>query len=187
VRAHPSPTLDGVSRRSPRFSRRPAAATGFTIIELVVVIILLGILAALALPRFVNLSDTARLASLESLAGTMRSTIALAQAQARAEGLVPILVNPGAGQTAYIIETEAGSSELDFRNLCPESSAELGDALDMADYMRLSLTDDMTITVDNQFTRIGYDITGNTSSGCYVLYDSFGNPDCTVTVVSADC
>ena len=78
-------------------------------------------------------------------------------------------------------------SELDFRNLCPESSAELGDALDMADYMALSLTDAITIATDNRFTRIGFEITNSLTAGCYVVYDSFGLPDCTVTVVDTDC
>lgn len=102
-------------------------------------------------------------------------------------GLKPVASNPGAGQTSYMIESDLGISELDFRNLCPESSAELGNRLDMADYMVMSLTDDLNITTDNQYTRIGFDITANTTSGCYVVYDSFGSPDCTVTVVSADC
>ena len=151
------------------------------------VIILLGILSAIALPRFINLSTEARIAALEGVAGSMRATIALVQAQARAEGLRPVSTNPGAGQSAYLIETPGGTSELDFRNLCPESSAELGDAIDMADYMSLSLSSDMTLTVDNQFTRIGFEITNNTTSGCYLVYDSFGDPQCTVTVVTADC
>ena len=36
---------------------------GFTLIELVIVIIVLGIIAAFAVPKFINLSSDARLAS----------------------------------------------------------------------------------------------------------------------------
>lgn len=86
-----------------------------------------------------------------------------------------------------MMSSELGDSELDFRNLCPEASAEMGDALDMSDYMIMNLTDEITMTTDNQYMRIGYEITGNTTSGCYVRYDSFGTPDCTVEVISADC
>ena len=160
---------------------------GFTIVELIVVILLIGILAAVALPRFFAVSSDARIAALQGVAGSMRTTIAMVKAQARLEGIRPVTSNPGSGQANFMIESELGTSELDFRNLCPESSAELGDALDMSDYMSMSLTDDMTMTVDNQYTRIGFDITNNTSSGCYVEYNSFASPDCTIEVVTADC
>ena len=62
------------------------AQKGFTLIELVVVITILGILAAFAVPRFARLENQARLAATQALAGSVRSGASLAHALWLAQG-----------------------------------------------------------------------------------------------------
>ena len=59
---------------------------GFTLIELVVVITILGILAAFAVPRFASLEGQARLAATQAIAGSVRSGASLAHALWLAQG-----------------------------------------------------------------------------------------------------
>lgn len=57
---------------------------GFTLIELVVVIVILGILGAVAVPRFVDLSSEAEVAAIQGMAGAISSGMAINYAACKA-------------------------------------------------------------------------------------------------------
>jgi MSHA pilin protein MshA len=65
-----------------------SAQRGFTLIELVVVIVILGILAAFAVPRFANLDRQARISSVRALEGSLRASSTMAHSMWRAQGQV---------------------------------------------------------------------------------------------------
>lgn len=60
--------------------------SGFTLIELVVVVVILGLLAVTAIPRFLDLTENAQDANIEGLAGGFATAVSLVRAQWEAEG-----------------------------------------------------------------------------------------------------
>lgn len=65
---------------------------GFTLIELIMVIVILGVLSAFALPRFADLGGQARAATINGAAGSMKAAANIAHAQWLAVGSSPASV-----------------------------------------------------------------------------------------------
>ena len=126
---------------------KSANSRGFTLIELVVVIALLGILAAFAIPRFASLETEARAATVQGLSGSLRSAAAMAHGLFLATGATPV--------------TMEGNS-IDIVNGYPD-----------AETVNLTLADTTGFTVSDDGTTATFVKTGATGT-CEVTYTEAG-------------
>lgn len=75
---------------------------GFTLIELVVVMVILGILAAFAIPRFARMDGSARTATARALEGGLRSASAMTHGMWLAAGNAPANVQVEGGNNGFV-------------------------------------------------------------------------------------
>jgi MSHA pilin protein MshA len=139
---------------------------GFTLIELIIVIIILGILAAYAIPKYMTIDKEARISVVRGLEGSVRAAADMVHSIAVARGVTGGSVN-------------IGQVNVDLTNMYPSASTT---------GINAALSDTSGFTLDAAgslvtFKKIGASTDVNT---CGVTYDTSTTPP-TIGSVNGGC
>ncbi|EHN71176.1 type II secretion system protein [Aliivibrio fischeri] len=139
---------------------------GFTLIELVVVIVILGILAVTAAPKFLNLQSDARTSSLQGLKGAMAGAAGIVYGKSAIDGK----------ETAPVATVDDISVVYGYP---AATSAGIAAAV-------VGLSDDWNGAVSNSAYVVTFK--DSTKVSCYVSYATNASASApTITVISDDC
>lgn len=161
---------------------------GFTLIELVIVITIISILAAIALPRFAALQQQARTAKAQALAGSIRAAGAIAKAAC--------LADLGTGSPGTCTSTGGTISmegaTVTMQNQYPAANANVAAPFGIIGAAQISDVNDgvtLSTTGAGAAAVVNVDINGGTSPNCRITYQApaAAGSSSSVTITTSGC
>ncbi len=151
---------------------------GFTLIELVVVIVILGILAVTAAPKFIDLQDDARTATLDAIKGSIESVKALTHSKSLivgnedvdgdTTGTTPVIVVNGQNvNVSFGYPRSNAASVSEWENDLLDITVGAAAPNDDGEFVVSSISDVIYITPDPDGTNTKLTVV---PTSCFVIY-----------------
>ena len=142
-------------------------ARGFTLIELIIVIPIIAILAAVALPRLIDAQRDARIAKAKAVHGSMRSATALARSRCELDLAADKTTLPPANCQATPPFVNMDGKAIAIQNKYPAATA---DGIDAAADLNLEADGFTASNATSGIPTRYFDVSGGTGTGCRISY-----------------